>query len=314
MIPATWALDRLLSGWQLAAVYAIATAVIVLLSDLIPRTIGRSRPRSFAYRFSRLLAIAIRLGDAANDLVSDEDDDEDEDDDDEDREERELISSIIEFGDTIVREVMIPRIDMVTLPATASTDDAVDLVLEAGRSRIPLTGENIDDIVGLLYARDLLTLYDQAAPPRPAKELAHDAYFVPETKAISELLREMQAKQKHLAIVVDEFGGTAGVVTIEDLIEEIVGEIVDEYDEEETMIVPLADGEFLIDARLDVDDLADTLEIQFPEEEWDTVGGLVLGLAGRVPAVGESFEYNEFVLTTEEVQGRRVARVRVTPQ
>ncbi len=314
VIPATWALDRLLSGWQLAAVYAIATAVIVLLSDLIPRTIGRSRPRSFAYRFSRLLAIAIRLGDAANDLVSDEDDEEDEDDDDEDREERELISSIIEFGDTIVREVMIPRIDMVTLPATASTDDAVDLVLEAGRSRIPLTGENIDDIVGLLYARDLLTLYDQAAPPRPAKELAHDAYFVPETKAISELLREMQAKQKHLAIVVDEFGGTAGVVTIEDLIEEIVGEIVDEYDEEETMIVPLADGEFLIDARLDVDDLADTLEIQFPEEEWDTVGGLVLGLAGRVPAVGESFEYNEFVLTTEEVQGRRVARVRVTPQ
>ncbi len=314
VIPATWALDRLLSGWQLAAVYAIATAVIVLLSDLIPRTIGRSRPRSFAYRFSRLLAIAIRLGDAANDLVSDEDDDEDEDDDDEDREERELISSIIEFGDTIVREVMIPRIDMVTLPATASTDDAVDLVLEAGRSRIPLTGENIDDIVGLLYARDLLTLYDQAAPPRPAKELAHDAYFVPETKAISELLREMQAKQKHLAIVVDEFGGTAGVVTIEDLIEEIVGEIVDEYDEEETMIVPLADGEFLVDARLDVDDLADTLEIQFPEEEWDTVGGLVLGLAGRVPAVGESFEYNEFVLTTEEVQGRRVARVRVTPQ
>ncbi len=314
VIPATWALDRLLSGWQLAAVYAIATAVIVLLSDLIPRTIGRSRPRSFAYRFSRLLAIAIRLGDAANDLVSDEDEDEDEDDDDEDREERELISSIIEFGDTIVREVMIPRIDMVTLPATASTDDAVDLVLEAGRSRIPLTGENIDDIVGLLYARDLLTLYDQAAPPRPAKELAHDAYFVPETKAISELLREMQAKQKHLAIVVDEFGGTAGVVTIEDLIEEIVGEIVDEYDEEETMIVPLADGEFLVDARLDVDDLADTLEIQFPEEEWDTVGGLVLGLAGRVPAVGESFEYNEFVLTTEEVQGRRVARVRVTPQ
>ncbi len=314
VIPATWALDRLLSGWQLAAVYAIATAVIVLLSDLIPRTIGRSRPRSFAYRFSRLLAIAIRLGDAANDLVSDEDDDEVEDDDDEDREERELISSIIEFGDTIVREVMIPRIDMVTLPATASTDDAVDLVLEAGRSRIPLTGENIDDIVGLLYARDLLTLYDQAAPPRPAKELAHDAYFVPETKAISELLREMQAKQKHLAIVVDEFGGTAGVVTIEDLIEEIVGEIVDEYDEEETMIVPLADGEFLVDARLDVDDLADTLEIQFPEEEWDTVGGLVLGLAGRVPAVGESFEYNEFVLTTEEVQGRRVARVRVTPQ
>jgi CBS domain containing-hemolysin-like protein len=311
VIPASWALARLLSGWQLAVAFAAMTVLIVLLSDLIPRTIGRSRPRSFAYRFSRLLAIAVRVGDAANDLVSDEDDHEDDDEDDEDRGERELISSIIEFGDTIVREVMVPRTDMVTLSATASTDDAVDLVLEAGRSRIPLTGENIDDIVGLLYARDLLTLYDQAAPPRPARDLAHEAYFVPETKAISELLREMQAKQKHLAIVVDEFGGTAGVVTIEDLIEEIVGEIVDEYDDEEPMVVPLDSGEYLVDARLDVDDLANTLDIRFPDEEWDTVGGLVLGLAGRVPDVGESFEYNDVMLTAEEVQGRRVARVRV---
>lgn len=311
VIPASWALERLLSGWQLAMAFVAMTMLLVLLSDLVPRTIGRSRPRSFAYRFSRLLAIAIRVGDAANDLVSDEDDDED-DEDDEDREERELISSILEFRDTIVREVMVPRTDMVTLPAAASTDDAVDIVLEAGRSRIPLTGENIDDIVGLLYARDLLTLYDQAAPPRPARDLAHEAYFVPETKAISELLREMQVKQKHLAIVVDEFGGTAGVVTIEDLIEEIVGEIVDEYDDEEPMVVPLESGDYLVDARLDVDELASTLSIRFPEEEWDTVGGLVLGLAGRVPEVGESFEYNEVMLIAEEVQGRRIARVRVT--
>jgi len=164
----------------------------------------------------------------------------------------------------------------------------------------------------LLYARDLLTLYDQAAPPRPARDLAHEAYFVPETKAISELLREMQAKQKHLAIVVDEFGGTAGVVTIEDLIEEIVGEIVDEYDDEEPMVVPLESGDYLVDARLDVDDLASTLDLRFPEEEWDTVGGLVLGLAGRVPDVGESFEYNDVMLIAEDVQGRRIARVRVT--
>jgi CBS domain containing-hemolysin-like protein len=311
VIPASWALSRLLSGWQLALAFAVMTVLLVLLSDLIPRTIGRSRPRSFAYRFSRLLAIAIRVGDAANDLVSDEEDEADEDDED-DRDERKLISSIIEFGDTIVREVMVPRTDMVTLPASASTDDAVDLVLEAGRSRIPITGENIDDIVGLLYARDLLSLYDQAAPSRPARDLAHEAYFVPETKAISQLLREMQSKQKHLAIVVDEFGGTAGVVTIEDLIEEIVGEIVDEYDEEEPMVVPLESGDYLVDARLDVDDLAETLDVRFPEAEWDTVGGLVLGLAGRVPDVGESFEYNDVTLIAEDVQGRRIARVRVT--
>ena len=310
VIPASWAMERLLSGWQLGVAFVVMTLLIVLLSDLIPRTIGRSRPHSFAYRFSRILKIAIRVGDAANDLVSDDEEDE-EDEEDDDRDERKLISSIIEFGDTIVREVMVPRTDMVTLPAASSSDDAVDLVLEAGRSRIPLTGENVDDIVGLLYARDLLTLYDEAAPPRPARDLAHDAYFVPETKAISELLREMQAKQKHLAIVVDEFGGTAGVVSIEDLLEEIVGEIVDEYDDEEPMVVPLESGEYLVDARLDVDDLSGILSIDFPDEDWDTVGGLVLGLAGRVPAVGESFDYGDLTLTAEDVQGRRVARVRV---
>ena len=311
VIPASWAMERILSGWQLGVAFIVMTVLIVLLSDLIPRTIGRSRSRAFAYRFSRLLKVAIRVGDAANDLVSDDEEDEEDEDDADDREERELISSIIEFGDTIVREVMVPRTDMVTLPAIASSDDAVDLVLEEGRSRIPLTGENVDDIVGLLYARDLLTLYDEDAAPRPAGDLAHDAYFVPETKAISELLREMQAKQKHLAIVVDEFGGTAGVVSIEDLLEEIVGEIVDEYDDEEPMVIPLEAGEYLVDARLDVDDLSGILGIEFPEEDWDTVGGLILGLAGRVPTIGESFDYGDLRLTTEDVQGRRVARVRV---
>jgi CBS domain containing-hemolysin-like protein len=314
VIPASWAMERILSGWQLGAAYIAMTLLIVLLSDLIPRTIGRSRSRSFAYRFSSILRIVIHIGDAANDLVSDDDEEDDDEEDEDDREERELISSIIEFGDTIVREVMVPRTDMITLPAAASSDDAVDLVLEAGRSRIPLTGENADDIVGMLYARDLITLYDQEAPPRPAGDLSHEAYFVPETKAISDLLREMQAKQKHLAIVVDEFGGTAGVVSIEDLLEEIVGEIVDEYDDEEPMVVPLESGEYLVDARLDVDDLSGILDIEFPDEEWDTVGGLVLGLAGRVPTVGESFEYNNLTLTTEDVQGRRVARVRVAKQ
>jgi CBS domain containing-hemolysin-like protein len=311
VIPASWAMERLLSGWQLALAFVAMTVIIVLFSDLIPRTIGRSRPRSFAYRFAKILATAIHIGDAANDFVSDDEGDGEEAEDEDDREERELIMSVIEFGDTIVREVMVPRTDMVTLPAAASTDDAVDLVLEAGRSRIPLTGENADDVIGLLYARDLITLYDESAPARPARELAHEAYFVPETKLISELLREMQAMQNHLAIVVDEFGGTAGLVSIEDLLEEIVGEIVDEYDDEEPMIVALESGEFLVDARLDVDDLADAMEVEFPDEDWDTVGGLVLGLAGRVPTVGESFEYGGIVLTAEDVQGRRVAQVRV---
>ena len=311
VIPLTWAVSSLVSGWWLALVVLVMAIMLVIVTDLVPRTIGRSRSSSLAYRLASLLAVSIRLGDAANDLVSDEDEQEADDATNDNDEERELISSIIEFGDTIVREVMMPRTDMVTLPASASTDEAVDLVLEAGRSRVPLTGENVDDIVGILYARDLLELYDQHSPPRPCLEIAHEPYFVPETKAIADLLREMQANQRHLAIVVDEFGGTAGLVTIEDLLEEIVGEIVDEYDTEEPMVVPLEEGGLLVDARLDVDDLATALGTEFPEADWDTVGGLILGLAGRVPKTGESFEYDDLLLTAEQVQGRRVALVRV---
>jgi CBS domain containing-hemolysin-like protein len=313
VIPATWAFARLFDGWLLFILLTVMMVVLVLVSDLVPRTVGRSRPRTIAYRFARPLAAAVRIGDAANDLVSDDDDGDEPDDDEQgDRDEREMISSVLEFGDTIVREVMVARTDMITIPGAASSDGALDLVLDSGKSRLPVTGRNIDDIIGILYARDLLTLYDQNVPARPCSEIARDAYFVPETKQISELLREMQGRQMHLAVVVDEFGGTAGLVTIEDILEEIVGEIVDEYDEEQSMVVSSDDGSYLLDARLDVDDLADLLGATFPEEEWDTVGGLVLGLAGRVPREGESFEYDDLVLKVEGVKGRRVARVRVS--
>jgi CBS domain containing-hemolysin-like protein len=311
VIPATWAFARLFAGWVLFAVLSVLVVVLVAASDLITRTVGRSRPKTLAYRFARPLAAAVHVGDAANDLVFDEEAD-DPVDDESDLEEREMISSILEFGDTIVREVMVARTDMITITAAASTDDALDLVLESGKSRLPVTGRNIDDIVGILYARDLLTLYDEEVPARPCSEIAQSAYFVPETKQISELLREMQGKQMHMAVVVDEFGGTAGLVTIEDLLEEIVGEIVDEYDEEQSMFVALEDGSYLVDARLDVDDLAELLDTTFSEEEWDTVGGLVLGLAGRVPKEGEQFEYDDLLLQVDKIEGRRVARVRVS--
>ena len=166
-------------------------------------------------------------------------------------------------------------------------------------------------MVGVLYARDLLTLYDQAAPARLCRDLARPAYFVPESKLVSELLREMQASQVHLAVVVDEFGGTAGLVTIEDLLEELVGEIADEYDTEEPMAIRLDDGSFLVDARMDVDEFSGLVDVALPDTEWDTVGGLVLGLAGRVPQEGESFDFDGLTLTADRVQGRRVARVRV---
>ena len=185
------------------------------------------------------------------------------------------------------------------------------MILECGRSRIPVTGDGLDDVVGILYARDLLTLFDAGEGPKPVTKLMKTVHFVPETKRVSELLRELQAAKVHLAVVVDEFGSTAGLVTIEDILEEIVGEIVDEYDVEEPMVAAVDGGGFLVDARLPVDALAELVGGELPNEDWDTVGGLVLGLAGRVPEEGESFDLGQLVLTAERVQGRRVAQVRV---
>jgi len=309
VIPLTWVLTDLLSGARLAAFLASMTVLLVLLVDVVPRWIGRNRPGTLAYQLAGVLGWAIAFGAAAGDLIADDDDDEEPEDD--AAEERELIMSVLEFTDTIVREVMVPRPDMITISAKASTDDAVDIVLKSGRSRIPVTGDTIDHVVGVLFARDLLELFDQEREPGTARDIAHDAYFIPETKLVSELLREMQANQQHLAIVVDEFGGTAGLATIEDLIEEIVGEIVDEYDEEEPMIREV-DGAWLVDARLDVDDLAEVLGVDLPSDEWDTVGGLVLELAGRVPYEGERFEHDGLAFVADLVQGRRVSRVKVT--
>lgn len=310
VIPFTWALTDSLSGPQLGISLVTMALALVVLVDVVPRWIGRSRTGSLAYRLVPLLTGAYRFGAAASELITDTEEEEDDDEEPSDADERALIRSVIEFVDTIVREVMVPRTDMITIAGDASTDDAVDLVLSSGRSRIPVTGESIDHVIGIIYARDLLELFDREAPPRSTAELAHAAYFVPETKPISDLLREMQKTQQHLAVVVDEFGGTAGIVTIEDLVEEIVGEIVDEYDEEEPMVVEV-DGEWVVDARLDVDELSEIVGTALPSDEWDTVGGLLLELAGRVPEEGERFDHEGLVFTATAVQGRRVSKVRV---
>lgn len=312
VIPMTWALTDMLGGIELGIALLVMTVGLLLVVDVVPRWLGRNRPGTLAYRLASALSVAITIGAAAGDLIADPDEDgESEDSDQSDAKERELILSVLEFTDTIVREVMVPRTDMITIEGAASTDDAVDIVLSSGRSRVPVTGESVDHVVGVIYARDLLEMFDQRSPARPIRSIAHDAYFVPETKPIPELLREMQANQQHMAIVIDEFGGTAGLVTIEDLIEELVGEIVDEYDDEEPMIVEV-DGAWLVDARLDVDDLARVVGVELPSDEWDTVGGLVLELAGRVPEEGEAFDHDGLVFTADTVRGRRVARVRVS--
>jgi CBS domain containing-hemolysin-like protein len=313
-VPAAWALTQQLSGPLLLAGLIGLGIALVLIGDLLPRAWGRARPRRLAYRFSRLLAGAVRLGSRAVDLVAEDEDTEEgveptQDHAAQEEAERRLISSVLDFTDAVVREIMVPRTDMTLIGEAASTDEAIDLSLEHGYSRIPVSRAGPDDIVGILYARDLLELVDSGMAARAVGDLMRAGYYVPETKRISDLLREMQANQVHMAVVVDEFGGTAGLVTIEDIIEELVGEIADEFDEAEELVTAVEDG-YLVDARLPVDDLGALFDVEFPDEEWDTVGGLVLALAGRVPREGEQFEHDGVLFIADRVQGRRVSRVR----
>lgn len=232
-------------------------------------------------------------------------------------EERELIHSIFEFGDTVVREVMVPRPDMVAIRSDASVDEALEKIIEAGFSRVPIYEGDTDNIIGVLYAKDLLKRVHEGTKNVRLSSLGRAPTFVPEQKKVSELLREMQDQRVHMAIVVDEYGGTAGLVTIEDLIEEIVGEIVDEYDKEEPLAEPIDENTIRVDAKMSIDEVNEMMSVELPHEEWDTVGGLVFALTGRVPIEGERVRYDSVEFTTERVTGRRIQKVviaKVPPQ
>ena len=228
-------------------------------------------------------------------------------------EERAFIHSIIDFGDTVVREVMVPRPDMVTVEAEKSVTEALETALAAGFSRIPVHAGQIDDVEGIAYTKDLMRAERVGRGEEPVRASARPAVFVPESKEVPSLLRQMQEEKFHMAIVVDEYGGTAGLVTLEDLLEELVGEIVDEFDVEEPSVERHPDGSVVVSARYAVDDADELLGAELPQGPWDTVGGLMLDLVGRVPDVGDSVEVDGFRLTALEVRGRRIGRVRIEP-
>ncbi|MCY3862971.1 MAG: hemolysin family protein [bacterium] len=228
-------------------------------------------------------------------------------------EERELIGQIIEFGDTVAREVMVPRTDMVAMSDQHTVGEAIGIVIDHGYSRVPVYGGGIDDVVGVVHAKDLMRAEREEGPDSRAAAVARAPHFVPETKRISLLLREMQAEKFHIAIVVDEYGGTAGVVTLEDLIEELVGEIVDEFDVEEPMIERLAPGTVRVNGRVPIDELSEVLGAPLPNGDWDTVGGLIFNTLGHVPDEGETLVMEGWELLVERVTGRRIARVIVKP-
>ncbi len=230
-------------------------------------------------------------------------------------EEEQMIHAVIELGDQRVHEVMVPRTSMSSLSAAATFEDAIDTVIEQGHSRIPVYEDSIDEIIGILYAKDLLPFLKAGSPERPSlRSLLRTPVFVPESMSVDDLLHELQRRKVHLAIVLDEYGGTAGLVTIEDLIEEIVGEIQDEYDEEEPMIVRLSDDEARVDGRADVDDLSKLFDTDLSlddEDEYDTVGGLIYHRIGGVPTPGDQIKVDGLTITVETTDGRRVGKVLV---
>jgi len=225
--------------------------------------------------------------------------------------EQALIESIIEFGDTIVREVMVPRPDMVTVEADWRVSDVMEIVILNGYSRIPVTGTSIDDVVGIAYAKDLMRAERDGRGTDRVGDHARPARVVPEQQRVSVLLPEMQAQQFHMAVVVDEFGGVAGLVTLEDLIEELIGEIVDEFDVEDPMAEPLPGGAYRVNARMPLDEVNDLLGADLPEGDWDTVGGLLFSWLGHVPGNGETADIHGWRLTASRVQGRRIGLVRI---
>ncbi|MGH9169823.1 MAG: hemolysin family protein [Acidimicrobiales bacterium] len=227
-------------------------------------------------------------------------------------EERELIHSIIDFGDTIVREVMVPRPDVVAVSGQSEAGAVLERAISAGLSRIPVFEGSVDNVVGIAFTKDLVRAVRQGNEHRDVVTLARPAHYVPETKRVAPLMREMQSGQFHLAVVIDEYGGTSGVVTLEDLIEELVGEIFDEFDVDEPLVEPLGPGQWRVSARMVVDEVNELLGTDLPlSDDWDTIGGLVLAKLGRIPNQGEAVELGGHLLVAERMQGRRIGTVRL---
>ncbi|MCU1593193.1 MAG: Hemolysin containing domain-like protein [Frankiales bacterium] len=328
-IATSYALDREDSTWSVVAAVAVMTVVSYVFIGVAPRTIGRQQSERVALLsagpvtaltrvFGPLPSLLILIGNALTpgkgfregpfaseaelrDLV-------------EraqqrgvvEQSERDMIESVFELGDTIVREVMVPRTDIVVIERGKTVKQGLNLLLRSGFSRIPVVGENTDDVVGVAYLRDLVKKErSEGGANVKVEEAMRKAVFVPESKPVDELLREMQTELGHIAIVVDEYGGTAGLVTLEDIVEEVVGEITDEYDREAPAVETLNDGSCRITARLPVEDLEELYDVELPHDDVETVGGLMASLLGRVPIPGATVEVQGLVLVAESAKGRR---------
>ncbi len=229
-------------------------------------------------------------------------------------EESDLIHAVVDFGETTAREIMVSRVDIYALSATATLAETIETIRESGHSRFPLYLDHLDNLLGVVYAKDVLPFLDENAPPFDLALVRRDAFIVPENKRLDALMDDFRRRHIHLAIVVDEYGGTAGLVTLEDLLEEIVGEIRDERDEDEPeLLTAIADGVYQADARVNLDDLLDALDISFDTDafDFDTLGGLILHVTGSIPAPGDTCDYEGLHLTVETVENHRIGQVRI---
>ena len=322
--------------WAALAAGAIGLVVLFALGEALPRTLAVHNPERvglasapLASRLTTVFAPVARFFAAGwvglTSLVADEPvtdawltgdeygtETPPEEQEREDAEEA-FFEAVVDFASKIVREVMVPRTDMICLEDAASVPEAVTVIAQSGLSRVPVYHDTLDDIVGVLFAKDLLICVGSASCPSTVAPLAREAYFVPETKPVDELLVEMRQRKTHMALVADEYGGTAGLVTIEDLLEEIVGEIFDEYDRAEPLVTELPDGELLLDARLPIDDFNDLLGTAI-DLEADSIGGLFVELAGHIPEPGEEIEVEGVRITARDVEGTRVRSLHVRPR
>lgn len=231
------------------------------------------------------------------------------------QEEQKMIVSIFRLGDTLVREIMVPRIDILALDVNTPIDQTMEVLKISGHSRVPVFQDSVDNILGLLYAKDLLGIWKEGRREVSLEDFLRPAYFIPEAKKIDDLLAELQAKRIHMAIVVDEYGGVAGLVTLEDIVEEIVGEIRDEYDHaEEVVYQAITEDEYLFQGKIDLDDFNDIMGTELPNSEADTLGGLIYSRIGRVPTAGDHVEIDGLQLTVEQVSGQRIRKVRAQKQ
>jgi CBS domain containing-hemolysin-like protein len=223
---------------------------------------------------------------------------------------------VIEFGDTVAREIMVPRPDIVSVPSTSSIDHALDMSFETGMSRLPVFREDPegnDDVVGIVYMKDLMRAIRDGRANDTVLQVLRDAVVIPENKPVSKLMREMQGTHYHMAIIADEYGSVVGLITLEDCLEELVGEIVDEHDDQEIEVRQLMNGEMLVDGGMGIDDFNEYFALSVPDKEWDTVAGYVFGTLEHVPVRGEHIEVDGWRLTVEQLEGRRIRSVRMSP-